>query len=477
MSAAGQPERVSPDTEGEKPVRERLQKASIDASATMYEDSGDSATATKKDDKPTGSEATGTTGTAETTGPATRGRPQRKRSHDEATADDTQKASESKHGRKRSRDGTLDDDEVGDSSKRQSLDIARPHVEAADKTATNGERKSNELKRSGYSTPPSEEVKDVDPESFVSPKTKRSRVGDKKAAEAQEAVKDDAEVSKTDAAAKDAGVDKKATTTNGTEKVSLSCHLSSDWNTKPKLMQTSNTKESTPLSKEESSAKPSVEKAPASDTVTSPSAFAASGFGAFASSSTSGFGSVATGSKLSSFASPEPETKGTAATKPSTSTFGGALGAKSAFGGTASGSGFGGGSSSGFGGGSNSGFGGSSGFGGGSAFGGSAFGGSAGSKLSSFASPAGATFGGPKKATRAFGAPAGEDEEEGSGDEGEGEDENKIKSPKEDTEEKRDERFFQQDREYLPWHSRSYRLTTSWHNEILTPHSGNRRRE
>lgn len=174
---------------------------------------------------------------------------------------------------------------------------------------------------------------------------------------------------------------------------------------------------------------------------TSASAFASSGFGAFASSSSSGFGSLSSGNKLSSFASPEPETKPADEKPASKSTFGGALGQASAFGGRGG---------SAFGGGSGSAFGSSSGFGGGFASSGSAFGsgfgGSGGVKLSSFASPVAGDLSGIKKPARAFGAPADADEEGSEQEEGDEEDGAKVKSPNVgDDSEKRDERFYQQD--------------------------------
>lgn len=114
------------------------------------------------------------------------------------------------------------------------------------------------------------------------------------------------------------------------------------------------------------------------------------------------------------------------------SAFGGALGASSPFA-SAGKPGFGSGSS----------FGklGGSGFGGGFGSAGG-FGSGTGSKLTSFASPAGAgVLGSSSKPVRAFGAPADDDEGEGSGDE---DDEAQIKSPGWE-EEKKDERFFEQE--------------------------------
>lgn len=117
--------------------------------------------------------------------------------------------------------------------------------------------------------------------------------------------------------------------------------------------------------------------------------------------------------------------------KPATSTFGGTLGATSAFS-SKTGTSFG--SGSGFGGLGGSGFGGSS---------GSGFGG--GSKLSSFASPAGGSLSGSSKPVRAFGAPVNDDDaEEEDGEDGEDK-EAAIKSPKDDEENEKDGRFFAQD--------------------------------
>ncbi|KAG8630942.1 hypothetical protein KVT40_000082 [Elsinoe batatas] len=384
MPSSADETRASPEiTEGEKPVREKLQKASIDA--TIHKDHAsatEAATSGMTSDAKT--EVIDTTDTA-------RGRPQRKRSYDEATADtseqkDTDKKAESKHGRKRSRDSTLGDEEA-EGSKRVSLEVSRKELAAGE--GTNGEVKP------GSKTPPVT-VGEEEVQAVVSPKSKRSRtegaVNGDKATEAQ------------DITDKDTAIE----------------------------------------TKEKSQPQPQ----------TSSSAFAASGFGAFASSSSSGFGAVALEKKLSSFASPEPEDKPKETKTPAT--FGGALGSKSAFGsGTSTGSAFGSGTStnSAFGGtSSGSAFGSSSGFGGGiksgSVFGGG-FGGAGGSKLSTFASSAGATFGGSKKPAKAFGAPAGGDEEE-AGSEGEGDDEDaekRVKSPIASEEEKRDERFYAQELE------------------------------
>lgn len=138
--------------------------------------------------------------------------------------------------------------------------------------------------------------------------------------------------------------------------------------------------------------------------------------------------------KLSSFASSATETKPDDPAKLKGSTFGGALGQTSAFGG-GGGSAFGG-LSSGFGSGFGSGGGGFS----------SAFGGVSGSKLSSFASATAPSTTAPKKPARAFGAPV-EADEEGSDNEDEEDGAAKVKSPEADTEEKQDQRFYKQDRE------------------------------
>ncbi|KAF2223900.1 hypothetical protein BDZ85DRAFT_262392 [Elsinoe ampelina] len=381
MPSPADENRASPEiTEGEKPVREKLQKASIDA--TIHKDHANASEAA----------TSGTTSDVKTevvdTTDATRGRPQRKRSYDEATADtseqkDADKKIESKHGRKRSRDSTLGDEEA-EGSKRVSLEVSRKELGAEE--GTNGEGKP------GSKTPPGA-VGEEEVQAVVSPKSKRSRTE---------------------------GV------VNGDK------------------AQDETSKDTVIESKEKAQPQPQ----------TSSSAFAASGFGAFASSSSSGFGAVAPEKKLSSFASPEPEDKSKEIKAPAT--FGGALGSKSAFGsGTSTGSAFGSGAGTGsaFGGtSSGSAFGSSSGFGGGiksgSVFGGG-FGGAGGSKLSTFASSAGATFGGSKKPAKAFGAPTGGDEEE-AGSEGEGDDEDadkRVKSPIASEEEKRDERFYAQELE------------------------------
>ncbi|KAI4750339.1 hypothetical protein E4T44_14939, partial [Aureobasidium sp. EXF-8845] len=167
------------------------------------------------------------------------------------------------------------------------------------------------------------------------------------------------------------------------------------------------------------------------------SAFASSAFGALAGSSTSAFGALGQSKTLSSFASPGSTPAPEDGVKPAPSAFGGLSSAASPFA-SAGSSGFGSGAS-GFGS-SASGFGKlNNGFGGG-------FGGlSGGSKLTSFASSGtpGVIGSSTKVGITAFGAPA-DDEEEQSGEDGE--DDAGVKSPKLIVDEdKKDERFFEQD--------------------------------
>ncbi|KAF2152098.1 hypothetical protein K461DRAFT_162226 [Myriangium duriaei CBS 260.36] len=400
----GEVPRKSPDT-AEKPVREKLQKASIDATAQNDQDDNGTtsliADTTVESALKKGGAAVETTTTAKDktdapTGPAavTRGRTQRKRSFDESEGA-PQLVSGSRQGRKRSRDSTLDrDEDAGHNISGRTSEESARDADADNGGDANGGTHT-ELKTSGGTTP-TDEVADVT-EKDTSPKTKRSRVGDKE---------NDATV-----AVEGTEEDKHSVVVNGTAKPTTS-------------------KEEQSATKADSAESKSTTNKPAQ---TSASAFASSGFGAFASSSSSGFGSVSEGKKLSSFASPEPETKSATASKPSTSTFGGALGQTSAFGG---------GSASGFGSSSSGGFG--SAFGGSGGGFGSAFGGVGGTKLSSFATSSNAAPAGVKKPVKAFGAPA-DAEDEASEDDGEEEDGARLKSPKSNEEEKQDERFFRQD--------------------------------
>jgi len=161
------------------------------------------------------------------------------------------------------------------------------------------------------------------------------------------------------------------------------------------------------------------------------SAFASSAFGALAGSSTSAFGALGQNKTLSSFASPgSTPAPGEDAAKPAPSAFGGLSSAASPFA-SAGASGFGS-SASGFGKLGN-------GFGGG-------FGGlSGGSKLTSFASSGtpGVIGSSTKVGITAFGAPADEEDEQSGED---NDDDADVKSPKLIVDEdKKDERFFEQD--------------------------------
>lgn len=387
--------RRSPDTAGEKPVREKLQKASIDATThnghAQDEAPSVTATSTEKTASTQAESADATATTAPEAATSSRGRTQRKRSFDEAEgAEPKPSAHESRQGRKRSRDSTRELDEViaGSSSGRTSGEIARVEVGADENVALAGGAQF-ESKSAGQSPPADEETTNGQ---GSSPKTKRTRFGSKD--EVQDSIED---------------VKDDATPNGATEQTAKSSSEDSK-------------------SKEKADSSKLTGAAPQ----TSSSAFASSGFGAFASSSASGFGSIDDTKKLSSFASPEPETKAAPPAKPSASVFGGALGQTSAFGGGGGGSAFGGASTK-------AGFG--SAFGGANAFGGG-FGGS-GPKLNTFATPGAAPLGGAKKPVRAFGAPIESDD-----DASEGEDDNddgaRLKSPKSDTEEKRHEAFYQQ---------------------------------
>ena len=416
------------DTEtGEKPVREQLKKASI---AGMPEEAKAAALAEAATSNGEDVEA--------------RGRLQRKRSFEEvegvasgqAAAHGQAEGEKGKqHTRKRSRDSKEEDEEEAlHDGKRLSGERSREREDAEHLSeSTNGAA----ARRAGTPEKTVAKGKEEVVEAMTSPKTKRSRIHSS-ATEGENATRTTETTTETK--------------TSGPAQV-------------PPGSGFANTSASSPFASL-GSATPSSK--PEQQPQTSASAFASSGFGSMASSSTSGFGAIgkntggfgagggfATGSKSPVGGTPGTQTseneKPAAETAKSGSTFGGALGQKSPFSvapSANSGSAFGSTPATGFGtlGGATS----------GSAFGGS-LGTSAFSSLSpspaggltSFASgkptPASST---PKPA-KPFGAPPDPEEEEGGGEGGEegGEDASGsgAKSPGLTQEEdKQDERFYAQ---------------------------------
>ena len=134
--------RISPDPVGEKPVRERLQRASIDANAQQDIPEKESTLeplvkvveSTHEDEAPKGqSNNHQPSGRDSSMQPpsTTRGRPQRKRSFDESESTVQQASRESRHGRKRSRESTLESEDkvTRSSSRKTSGESARPNAE------------------------------------------------------------------------------------------------------------------------------------------------------------------------------------------------------------------------------------------------------------------------------------------------------------------------------------------------------------
>ena len=364
-----------------------------------------------------------------------RGRPSRKRSHEDITdPSQGEPAQKSRHGRKRSRD----EEDDGTSPKRKT-----PEKQAAPKAngAVNDAARKVSTTNKRSATPAGESDPSATLPDVASPKTKKSRsdqTDTEIAASAgtggdTTAVDDSSAIGPLDPMAE---VDKhdKTTTVHSDQ-----AKEKSKPNAISPISGFANASTASPFGSLASKPTPA-------DQATSTSAFKSSGFGALAATSTSGFGSLAgTASKLSSFATSSTTPSAPVADampnndKSSTKTFGGALGASTPFAaaGSVSASPFGSGASSGFGQIGKGGFGSGSGLGAG-------FGTLGGlSKLGSFASSGTpGVLGGGSKPARPFGAAADDHDEaeEGSGaEEEEGAEENK---PDED---EKDERFFARD--------------------------------
>ncbi|KAJ4407080.1 hypothetical protein N0V91_004247 [Didymella pomorum] len=367
----------SSDSEG-RPVREKFQKTSIDATAnpiSVLEHAKDAANGTLK---PGSHSASGSD--------SERGRLRRKRSREDMDDDKEgdkqpdkkqerlEKGSEKPegHARKRSRDITMDF-EGGAMPKPATGPVSR--IEETD-AGTASPNKSTE------------KTTDTGVQASTSPKNKRPR---------DESISEPAEDS-----TKDAPVNGQAATKGGDQREAKRARDQEEIKSTTPIQAGSgfaNTSAASPFAS--MAAKPAAPK-PSDKTESLPQTpddkFKASGFGSLASSSSSPFGSfgaAAKGSpfggapKLSSFASPA-STSSTAAAPPA-SGFGSLGGAKSGFGG---GSTFGGASSSGF---------------GGSSFGSNTLG------TSSFATPGAPGITGlSSKPERAFGAPGDKEEDDGS---------------------------------------------------------------
>ncbi|KAL1302181.1 hypothetical protein AAFC00_002612 [Neodothiora populina] len=423
--------RAASDTENhEKPVREKLRNASISAASTlntMAESTSETAAAPAiVDDDARDSAQPGTTPAADMTTSApndsssapstdtkTRGRPSRKRSHEDI-ADESQEepAPKTRHARKRSREA-YDSDEPDHSQERTSL-----------ASGDNAAARSSSTANKRPATPADDEDASSLADKVASPRTKKSRPdepvnGSEESAPASEGQTEDA----------------KPTPADSTE--------SSSFTKIPPTSGFANPSTASPFTALASNKSPT--------NGTTPSAFESSSFARLASSSTSGFASLAGNApKLSSFASASPTPPPATAAdsgksehdKPAAQTFGGALGASSPFTAAA----IQGATPSPFGSAGASSFGqaGKTGFGSGLAGG---FGGLGSSKLSSFASSATPAFAGSGalKAAKPFGAPA----DDGEGDEGPGGDAEEGGAgdePKNDADnDEKDERFYEQD--------------------------------
>ena len=424
---------VSSDTEAqEKPVREQLKKASISKVAGA-------GSAMAGEEGTTASEDHGENGdTSELT--ETRGRLQRKRSFEEVEEEQVQHSrsqSARHHTRKRSRDGTVEENELNN-GQRKSGERSREDGEADPHAASNGEAKASATERPRTPEQTGDKRGEAAVEAMTSPKPKKSRLHS--TIEENGAPVNEAAPLGTKEAPLGSITDR--------EKVIPSTESKLEEKATSKIPPTTgfaNTSVSSPFASIRGSKSPSQEPPQKSS-----GTFAASGFGSLSSSSASAFGAIgknsggfgagggfATG-RMSPAAANAAE-KETEKSTPANSMFGGALSQKSAFSASpaaATGSAFGS-SASGFGK-----------LGQGSAFGSGAFGSlGGGSGLSSFANgKPSSSLAGPSKATKAFGAPADDDDEPEAVGEVEGDDSG-IKSPLSQDSDKQDERFYEQDLE------------------------------
>lgn len=390
------------DVEGpERPVREQLKKASIGGMT----DEARSAAAAARTEGADNDAAQHAEASEATSGQVSN--TERKDINDKADVQQPQVQIKTgrHHTRKRSRDSTAETDELEEHKRKISGARSRAQSPVADPSTANGAAKPKAVDRSSTPDPASGSKPESAGEAVVSPKVKRSKIqGDTTTTEPDQAASTE------------------------TSKI-------------PPGSAFSNTSAASPFGA--LAAKTS--SPPSEQPQTSASAFAASGFGALAGSSTSGFGAIGKsnggfGSGGGGFGSGSKSPLGAAtndeSAKSTGSSFGGALGQQSAFAAPAtSGGGFGSGAS-GFGK-----IGQSSGFG--SGLSGSGFG-SSGGGLTSFASGKSTPLSGAIKQAKAFGAPP-DDDEEGDNEGGDDDDGNGSKSPLVVEEDEKDERFFEQE--------------------------------
>jgi len=175
------------DTEGEKPVREQLKKASIDTKAEAARAAAESEPTLAETGAVSESLENGTPTNVENTD---RGRLHRKRSFEETGGDidaDNVKTSIVRHPRKRSRDNIIGEEDASN--------IARSSGEHSREEGTsNGKRLSGELKRPNETDAVENGAHESTIGGIGSPKTKRSRVGEKAAV--KEGEDDDTDVPK-----------------------------------------------------------------------------------------------------------------------------------------------------------------------------------------------------------------------------------------------------------------------------------------
>lgn len=388
------------DTEGaERPVREKLKKTSIAGLPrdVLSDDDHEMSAASDVSKEAVAEDAAGTPDTNE----EPRGRVRKKRSFEDMGG-----VRAEKQGRKRSRDVTLAD---------------APEIT---KRKASAENKNGTIKE-GSSTPSSSAERTR--RGMLSPKGKRNREefeeeGDKASAEMKDT--NATEKASTKKPSGDEPKVKRHRDSNSPEsgKENNTADTKTSETKIPQGSGFANTSATSPF------ASLAASKSPTPQPQTSDSAFKASGFGALASTSTSPFVALGAASKPAS----SPFGSTTATAKPTITGLSGSS-TPSAFGGLASSenkspfaaatSGFGTIGSSGFG----------SGFGGGGKL--TSFGGGSGPKISGLSD----------KPARPFGAPKDEkEEEEGSGDEAGDEEKEKVLSPTNE-EDKKDERFFEQD--------------------------------
>ena len=409
----------------ERPVREQLKKASI---AGVPE----TAKAAVSGEAPEAEDVEVTTDNNDSSRSESRGRLQKKRSFEEVEGEETQRASSEinlGHTRKRSRDSAAEDEHLNNGKRKASGEQTRDVTDPKTSPEANGEVKAAPVKRAGTPDLSNERAVEDTVEAMASPKTKRSRLHSA-TVEANGTLPSDNSLAGETVIASKAPGSTLATSQAPTEERSATAI--------PPDSGFANTSSSSPFGALSGSKSPPAQ--------TSESAFKSSGFGALVGSSSSGFGAVGKGSggfgTGGSFAtgakSPPPTAAANENDKPASavgSTFGGALGQKSAFAlpGTV-GTGFGT-AASGFGKlGQTGGFGGS--------VGGSGFGSLGGGGLNTFASGKPTPLAGSSKPPKAFGGPAGE--EEGEEDAAEDADAG-YKSPLSTEEDHKDERFYEQE--------------------------------